>query len=327
AKIDVARRHVDLRAQRLAAFIELAVTHALQEVEILLDAAVAIRALAAGLRERAARFAQLLQREVVHVRLAGLDELHGPLIELLEVVARVIEVPAPVEAEPADVAHDRVDVLLAFLGRVGVVEAQIAVPVELLRHAEVEADRLGVADVEVAVGLGRKARDDLRVAPALEILHHLVADEMLGHPANPIISSSARIQSEALSDGTRGATLVRRWLPSSSHGLVAPSGASLACGTSGWSRTASSTRRTRSSSSTGCSSSKNPRAICTHRQWRQPIACWRERSGHAFMSGLAHRSPSTIIPNRSRTSRSSQASPGTTRRVTRRGRFSLSRSR
>src|SRR5262249_57565121 len=126
-------------------------------------------------------------------RLAGLDELHGPLIELLEVVARVIEVPAPVEAEPADVAHDRVDVLLAFLGRVGVVEAQIAVPVELLRHAEVEADRLGVADVEVAVGLGRKARDDLRVAPALELLHHLLPHPLPPPPPHPLISSSSRL--------------------------------------------------------------------------------------------------------------------------------------
>jgi hypothetical protein len=69
----------------------------------------------------------------------------------------VVEVLPPIEAEPAHVALDGVDVLLLLLGWVGVVEAQIAAAAELLRHAEVEADRLGVADVEIAVGLGWKA--------------------------------------------------------------------------------------------------------------------------------------------------------------------------
>jgi hypothetical protein len=73
---------------------------------------------------------------------------------------------APVEAEPADVCLDRVDVLLLFLDRVGVVEAQVAVTADLLRDPEVERDRLRVADVEVAVRLGREARSDLR-DPAL----------------------------------------------------------------------------------------------------------------------------------------------------------------
>ena len=88
------------------------------------------------------------------------DELLGPLIELLEVIGRVIEVLAPVEAEPSDVALDLVDVLLRLLHRVRVVEAEIAVAAELLRDAEVDADRLGVADVQPAVRLGRKPRDD-----------------------------------------------------------------------------------------------------------------------------------------------------------------------
>src|SRR5438445_3714211 len=52
AQVDVARRHVDLRAQRLAALVELAAAHPLQEVEALGDGTVAIGALGAGLRER-----------------------------------------------------------------------------------------------------------------------------------------------------------------------------------------------------------------------------------------------------------------------------------
>ncbi|OPZ03835.1 MAG: hypothetical protein BWZ08_02820 [candidate division BRC1 bacterium ADurb.BinA292] len=46
---------------------------------------------------------------------------------------------APVEPEPADVLLDRVDVFLLFLRRVGVVEPQVALAAEFLRHAEIEA--------------------------------------------------------------------------------------------------------------------------------------------------------------------------------------------
>ena len=87
-------------------------------------------------------------------------ELLGPLIELLEIVGRVVQVLAPVEAEPPDVALDLVDVLLRFLDGVRVVEAQIAPAAELLRDAEIDADRLGVADVQAAVRLRGESRDD-----------------------------------------------------------------------------------------------------------------------------------------------------------------------
>ena len=143
--------------------------------------AIAVWRLPAGLGQRAAVLADLIGREVVDVRLARADELLGPLVELLEVVAGVIEVLAPVEAEPADVAHDRVDVLLALLGGIGVVEAQVAAAAELPGHAEVEADRLGVADVEIAVRLGRKARDHLAAeAAGAVVLDDDLADEVAG---------------------------------------------------------------------------------------------------------------------------------------------------
>src|SRR5437588_564846 len=91
----------------------------------------------------------------------------------------MVEVPPPVEAQPANVALDGVDVLLVLLDRVGVVVAQVAAPAELLGNAEVERDRLGVADVQVAVRLGRKARHHRLLPPRLEVGAHDVADEIL----------------------------------------------------------------------------------------------------------------------------------------------------
>ena len=49
---------------------------------------------------------------------------------------------------------------------------------ERLRNAEVQADRLGMPDVQVAVRLRRKARDHRIVPTGLQIRAHDVADEV-----------------------------------------------------------------------------------------------------------------------------------------------------
>ena len=66
---------------------------------------------------------------------------------------------APVEPEPAHIGLDGVGVLLLLFSRVGVVEAQVAAAAELAGDPEIEADRLGVADVQVAVRLRRETGD------------------------------------------------------------------------------------------------------------------------------------------------------------------------
>ena len=55
-----------------------------------------------------------------------------------------------------DVALDRLNILGVFLLRVGVVETQVASASKHLGNAKVHAYRLGMANVQVAVGLGRE---------------------------------------------------------------------------------------------------------------------------------------------------------------------------
>src|SRR4029434_4121749 len=82
---------------------------------------------------------------------------------------------------------------LALLRRIGVVEAQVAAATQLGGQPEVEADRLGVADVQVAVGLRREpGHDRAREAAAGEVLQGGVPDEVrgpgrLGHGPDPTI--------------------------------------------------------------------------------------------------------------------------------------------
>ena len=154
--------------------------HPGEEVEVLLHGSVAPRARPARLGQRPAMLSDLVGGQVVDVGQPGTDQMPRPFVELLEVVRGVMEVLAPVEAEPAHVGLDRVDVLLLLLRRVRVVEAQVATPAELGGDPEVQADRLRVADVEIAVGLRREARDDRVPRTRAQVLGHDVADEVAG---------------------------------------------------------------------------------------------------------------------------------------------------
>ena len=157
AQVDVRGGHVDLRAQHAGALRELAVLHAQEEVHVLLGRAVAVGGVFARLLERAAVGADLLLREVVHIREAAADEVERELVDLVVLLGGVVDV-AVLEAEPMDVVLDGLDEFFLFLGGVGVVKAQVAHAAELFGCGKINGERLDMADVQVAIGLGREAR-------------------------------------------------------------------------------------------------------------------------------------------------------------------------
>ena len=143
-----------------AAVGELARAHAAEEVEVLADRARAVRTVPARLGERASIVTNLVGGQAVDVREARRDELLGALIQLFEIVRREVQPVVPREPQPPDVVLDRLDVLDVLGNGIGVVEAQVAGAAEIACDAEVQANRLGMADVQVPVGLGRKPRGD-----------------------------------------------------------------------------------------------------------------------------------------------------------------------
>jgi hypothetical protein len=178
AQVDVAGSHVDLGAQHARAVREFTGPHAAEQIEIFLHASVAERTVLARLGQCAAVDAHLGRRLVVDIGLAGADQVLRPFIQLLEIVRRMEKVLAPVEAEPMYVGFDRVDVFLLFPGRVRVVETQMAAAAEFLGGAEIERDRLGMTNMQIAVRLRRKARHDSGMPLGLEIGLHDVANEI-----------------------------------------------------------------------------------------------------------------------------------------------------
>ena len=76
--------------------------------------------------------------------MTGFDELLGKGVEKVEVVRRKVKVRFTVElpavTQPFDRLNDRINVLLFFLGRVGVVETHVAGTTEAFGEAEVQGD-------------------------------------------------------------------------------------------------------------------------------------------------------------------------------------------
>ncbi len=129
------------------------------------------------------------------------DERLGELVHQVEVVAREVEVLVlrpEIEAQPAHHLDDRLDVLHLLLLGVGVVEAHVADAAVLLGEAEVQADRLGVADVQVAVGLRREARADLRRVQGRVLVHLQLA--RMPAPLAPGVLARGEVGFDALLD-------------------------------------------------------------------------------------------------------------------------------
>ena len=161
-------RHVDLGPEHFRAVRVLARLHFTEETEILLDGTVPPGAVGARRLHGAAVGPHFFEGLVVHVGQAALDELLGPFVELVEIVGSVALL-RPLEAQPFDVFLDGIDILHVFLGRIGVVVAEIRLAAVFLGKAEIDTQALGMAQMKIAVGLRREAGDDAVVFSGREV--------------------------------------------------------------------------------------------------------------------------------------------------------------
>jgi hypothetical protein len=104
--------------------------------------------------------ADLLGAEAVDVSFAFADQMQGVLVHLFEIIGRIEEPVIPVEAQPADVFLDGLFEFDGFLAGIRVVKPQIAETVVFRGNTKIQTNRLRMADVQIAVGLGRKTRVD-----------------------------------------------------------------------------------------------------------------------------------------------------------------------
>ena len=173
AQIEVGRRHIDFGAQGAAAIRELPVFHALEQIEVFLRRAAAVRAFAARLCQRATVFAHFIGRQIADIGLAVADELDRIFIALVKVIGAVKD-RVRICAEPAQILLDRLDELRVLLDGIRVVVAQVEQPVIFLCDKIIDEDRLCAADMQIAVRLRREAR----VNPLLQTVFNILIDNI-----------------------------------------------------------------------------------------------------------------------------------------------------
>ncbi|OQA32217.1 MAG: hypothetical protein BWY57_02122 [Betaproteobacteria bacterium ADurb.Bin341] len=107
------------------------------------------------------------------------NQVLGDFVHRVEAVGRAIKPVTPVKSEPADILLDVLGIFIGLLGRIRIVHTQMTPTAELLRHAEIDADRLGVSDVDIAVGLRRKTRHHVSACPpSRDILGNPLLEKM-----------------------------------------------------------------------------------------------------------------------------------------------------
>ena len=152
AEQHVGMSHVDLGAQNQCAWLALAAVHELEQLQVLLNGAVAIGAVCTWACGGSLLLGNHLGTLLINVCASLLDEPYSKVPELLEVVAGIVDV-SPLETEPLNIVLDALDVFSIFFNGVGVVEAQVALTAVFLGQSEVDGNGFGVSDMQVAVWL------------------------------------------------------------------------------------------------------------------------------------------------------------------------------
>jgi len=179
--VEIGGSHVDLGSKNPGAVRKLAPAHALKKGQVLLRGTDSVRALFPRLCQGPPVFPDLLCTEIIHIGFPLQDQPHGEFIELLKIVGGIVLPIFPVKTEPTDIGLDRLHVFDVLLAGIRVVEAQIAEAFELEGKTEIEADGLGVTDMEVAVWLRRKARvNPAAIFVRLQVISDDVLDEIGG---------------------------------------------------------------------------------------------------------------------------------------------------
>ncbi len=158
AHIDVRGGHVDFRAQGFLPVRVLSFLHLLKQPQVLLHAALPVRVVLSRLRQRPAVLAHLIRRQVGHIRLAFFYQLNRAFIHLVEIIGRKEKPFLIIRSQPLHIGLDRLHELALLLGGVRVVKTHIELSAILGRQPVIKQYALGMSDMQITVGLGRKPR-------------------------------------------------------------------------------------------------------------------------------------------------------------------------
>ena len=153
--IEIGGSHINFGTQNEGAVVEFPGGHPGKKIFGFLNRPVAEGAFPARFGQGSPVFTNLIRGQFVHIGQAFINEFQGAFVDIIKIIRSVIYM-IPMESEPADIFQNGIHILGVFFGGVGVVQAQVAASVVTLGDRKVNADGLGVANVQIPVRFRRK---------------------------------------------------------------------------------------------------------------------------------------------------------------------------
>ena len=176
--VDVGACHIDLGAENLLSVGIFSGLHVLEQLKVFFHRSVPIRAVLAGSIKRSAIRPYLIRGKIADECLAFFDELYGSLIHLIKIIGCKIQPVFPVCAKPSDVLFYGLHKLALFLCRVRIVKTQVELSAVFFCKAVVYKYGLGMSDMKIAVGLGRKTGVYLFISTLFQIPVDYIFDKV-----------------------------------------------------------------------------------------------------------------------------------------------------
>ena len=155
--IHIGRSHIDLCTEYFLSICKFSVLHVLKQLQVLLYAAVTVRAVLTRLSQGSTILSDLLGRKVAHISLSFLNELHSGLIHLLEIIRSKEQSVIPFCPQPFYIGFDGLYELCLLFGRVRIIKTQVELSAIFFCQSVIQQNGLGMSNVQISVGLRRKA--------------------------------------------------------------------------------------------------------------------------------------------------------------------------
>ena len=105
---------------------------------------------------------------VINISQSLFYQRNGEVVYRIKII-RGIQLIGPLKAQPFYVGFYAVNIFNFLFGGVGIIKTQVGLAAILNAKAKIEADAFGMANMQVAIGLGRKACEDGFVFSRLQI--------------------------------------------------------------------------------------------------------------------------------------------------------------
>ena len=154
--IQIWRGHINFQARHMGPVRKFSSPHASKQVYILIYRTLTVRAVFAGLRQRATGGANFLRVQRTDVGLAIAHQCFSVVVDLLKIVRRMGN-GLPLKTQPRHIVLNGFHIFVAFFDGVGVIKAQVGCTAIFFSDTKIQTDAFGVTDMQESIGLGRKA--------------------------------------------------------------------------------------------------------------------------------------------------------------------------